>query len=1676
MKKTEISFGITLQLIGVLAAGFLMTSAVFAQTSGEVGGIPDALQSLAEELGCNSKVDCEAAFSADPARGIDLATKHNVYDENQLELAQTFKSQVLDELSNIDPATIHEKIIEIAERLVRDNPALAERFSVQPKKVDAARTIVNEVKSAGADLSVCSKSADSLTRTQLISCLNASKKLAGQRDTVSEYVSADRIAITDSKEFDDMLLLQEALDRGEYNELNAQNAEELGIVCLRPGSPKACDDIAARFFGPEGVAELARARAQVSTVEAQYKKGADSFTLTTPSGKKITGKENIRRACEEAFSTKNIQLARACGDFAIKNGLASPEDVSEGIGFLESIGATNIDLNSCRKNPDACSQFIPEDRRNNFNVMRQIEDIMAAEIGFDPSECEQGGFNPDIGNKCLEGAKRALPRIRALATTPEAQRIVSEIEGHIAEGERMQNREGEFDEVFRTEGGPGGCQSAFECYAYCSDSTHGPECVAWGASQGVFQGEEAVRRYEEFNTRISAPASIQFDNNQLRPEPTRGPQSPAQPRPGQVPLFPSSQPNSNYYPPPTTDPDFSVYNRQYSPGPGPVGPSPECFEAIQLGDFAKAKVVCKVSSPVYENQPYPQPYPYPGPDIDYPENFGPNPERMIEDCVQGGGTREDCRQRVNNYLSGNQPDASVKCNQAYKDQASCNQNPSCSWQGNYCQSNFCPRTFAPPPQCSTVDPSLHDGTGKGPRGCAVCTLTYREPKQVEKSTCPALPSVNQCGPNENKIVTFQSEACGVYYGCQPKLTTTKIPANTQFPYTFSNGVLVKTADEARGYCYTNPPGSGQGVAAECENRFGISYGAGPDPLPPGAENWVDKTWTFSDGSSVYSSILNRTDTEYRNHIRDVEAKCKTIPQSRFSWRSNAGDSRASNWQNFGIPDCSGSGGQVYGDCRINSSKPSCYAQPGCRWFTNPDGFEYCEGDNFVPPAPKCSSYFQELRCSTDFSCEWKTPPLGGIGWCQVKTYVAPKTSDACSGVGAGWHEEYREAGQVVCFNENHDQYKIGNNATKSCIATSRAGCYNSPISSPSSSTPPPTYVPPTGTNYTGDAYSCPSFAFSKWDKNGSRYCQLNSEKSCNYTYPEYLEQRNYYSGNCPPEAPVYGDCRANLDQNKCYDQPGCIWFATSVTTGYCEGDNYVPPMSTTPPPYVPPTSTTPTTSSNTTVYTGTPSSSNWVNHTWNFKDGSTQFSSILNRTDTEYKNFIATVDTETAKGYFGGWSPGGGDQSKWKEFGIPIVLYSPPPAGTSPSYPGYSSGGSTLRNCWYDNASRNGQPFVDTRIWCESDYYNCHFDSPTGTVATLDNLSLGAPSSCESGSISGGTGSYPSSGDIECQSLESIIPGCHYMSESPNVRFNGSMTQYVTVGTTAVKNCSSASIPGCSSSGGYYPPSSGGSGLCSDQLLGLLGSGCHDMGNAWFDGPMNKYVYPGTTAVKDCSTEWTSGCSGGSGGYYPPSSGGSGLCSDQLLGLLGSGCHDMGNAWFDGAMNNYVYPGTSAVKSCSTEWTSGCSGGSGDGGYVPPSGGSCPQYGFGSPDGSYACNYNTCSNGCNFDSQGCPISCYASSGGSAPSGGDPQTECANYGGTWDSANNFCNMPGGPPPGGPPPGSDPGVDCANAGGSWDAASNTCNMPPQARLRNQNLLGQVNIALAQFGRFIGRLFWR
>ncbi|MEK7101549.1 MAG: hypothetical protein AAB882_00140 [Patescibacteria group bacterium] len=205
-----------------------------------------------------------------------------------------------------------------------------------------------------------------------------------------------------------------------------------------------------------------------------------------------------------------------------------------------------------------------------------------------------------------------------------------------------------------------------------------------------------------------------------------------------------------------------------------------------------------------------------------------------------------------------------------------------------------------------------------------------------------------------------------------------------------------------------------------------------------------------------------------------------------------------------------------------------------------------------------------------------------------------------------------------------------------------------------------------------------------------------------------------------------------------------------------------------------------------------------------------------------------------------------------------------------------------------------------------------------------------------------------------------------------------------------------------------------------------------------------------------------------------------GSCSSELIGLLGNGCHSMGNGWFNSEMTKYVSSGQT-VRSCTTEYLSGCTTGTNTQTQT-----SCPtdQYWNGSicvtsttqtpcPSGQYvngACAYpssitTTCSSGQYWNGSACVTSTTQTSCGTGQywngsacvsstqtttgtyDTASAQQGCTSAGGTWDSAANYCRMPSSSTTASPSSGSYDSSSaqqgCANAGGTWNGSY--CNMP-------------------------------
>lgn len=469
----------------------------------------------------------------------------------------------------------------------------------------------------------------------------------------------------------------------------------------------------------------------------------------------------------------------------------------------------------------------------------------------------------------------------------------------------------------------------------------------------------------------------------------------------------------------------------------------------------------------------------------------------------------------------------------------------------------------------------------------------------------------------------------------------------------------------------------------------------------------------------------------------------------------------------------------------------------------------------------------------------------------------------------------------------------------------------------------------------------------------------------------------------------------------------------------------------------------------------TNSNSRWTNHQWTFLDNQVQSSYILSQsglptgvTLEQYNSYISSIDTEARRNYFGGWRVNAGNDTDWQAFGIPVISPTAPPAPV-PYQQTASSSGSSSSNRWVnhdwvfqDNTRQNSYILSNSALppGVTVEQYNRHIaDIDARTVAGyfggwqpnagndtnwqefgIPVISASAPTNNYS------TNNY-SSGSSYAGDANSC-PGFAYSVWADGQRIcrlnserscSTTYPAYLEQTNYSAGNCpaSLTDYPSGSNNNNYSSGNTGTvSGSCSSELIGLLGSGCHSMSQAWFNSEMNSYVLPGTSAVVSCSMTNIEGCSSYSSGNY---SSGSSCSSGQYWN--GSACVN----------SSYSSDPATACGQAGGSWDSNSS-------YcqMPNSGGSSScssgQYWNGS---SCVTSPPSCSSGQYWDGSACVNSQnnYSS---------DPAAGCSQAGGTWDAGQNYCQMPNS---GGQNYSQDPSAACSQAGGNWDGSS--CQMPNQ-----------------------------
>ena len=268
----------------------------------------------------------------------------------------------------------------------------------------------------------------------------------------------------------------------------------------------------------------------------------------------------------------------------------------------------------------------------------------------------------------------------------------------------------------------------------------------------------------------------------------------------------------------------------------------------------------------------------------------------------------------------------------------------------------------------------------------------------------------------------------------------------------------------------------------------------------GNSNWVSHDWKFTDGTQN-SFILNRTDSEYTNFIAGVDAQCAKISKNKFGWNSEAGNDSATNWQKFGIPDCSGTvtaatcpSGQYWNgaSCVLTTITATCSANYHYMSDYTGGSGGYCMSDNN-------SSTCQPLSGGATYTCgtkaidtttsqykDWKKVDWGTGGSSYVPTTVTQTVIDATKAYLA------KECPAATYYSyENSSDTSRPNPGVPSCPSTYT---WTNSTSTTSSSCP-------SGYHYMGGGYSGYSTSYCMADSSPNT-CQPTGG-GATYTCPGY---------------------------------------------------------------------------------------------------------------------------------------------------------------------------------------------------------------------------------------------------------------------------------------------------------------------------------------------------------------------------------------------------------------------------------------------------------------------------------------------------------------------------------------------------------------------------------------------
>src|SRR3989344_3945472 len=625
-----------------LCCALLLTGAVAVSAQTEAGDLPEwasqeqvdgALEDLSTLYGSPVvRVDQAKAICNQEQYFLDCAEigkKYNLFDADRAKQVDTLVAELKGDVANrIAECSTVECLVDVASSVARDltksNPSVARAVELTSKNVEEKQAIVDAAKEIGVDFEAC-RTMDPDTAS--VDLLRACARLAKDVRVQSRIPEGMR---TRSDETDASIDFKESLATGEL-QCGDGTMHGCGDFCLNPstevqaqgtsGIPQVCRDIAQRFFGPEGVRQLEASYSTVQRTKEASRNNESAFT--TLDGRTLTSPAEIGRYMEEAGQRGDVEAVKKGMDFMVARGFVRSADRDFAIKMIEKIrdrGAINFD--ACRTNPEACRNFVPEDHQEEFATMGQVEEIMRAEMTArgvpDMSRCE---FDPVIGKSCMEAARAAIPKLRALAVQfPRINMMIENLEQKIRFGDESFAARSRAEERIRSGGFTVGDQqfsTMADLEAFCR--TNSQECLAEVTRTGVFSRDVATekyqyaaeRRYEEYRpderfTPGYEPRPAYEDTGSLATQPSQFDKEAARKA-------------------------FEAWLDN------PQGPPPYLM------------------GPRYHNQPYPMPYPYPGDHTDdgsvYPYPGPACPDVFPRPCPDGE-YRQESRDSRGCFVSG----------------------------------------------------------------------------------------------------------------------------------------------------------------------------------------------------------------------------------------------------------------------------------------------------------------------------------------------------------------------------------------------------------------------------------------------------------------------------------------------------------------------------------------------------------------------------------------------------------------------------------------------------------------------------------------------------------------------------------------------------------------------------------------------------------------------------------------------------------------------------------------------------------------------------------------------------------------------------------------------------------------------------------------------------------------